>query len=189
MASHAASGAAHRRALVTGGVIADPGDVFFLTRDEALCALNGTDMAATVDIAERRARRDEQGELVAPLMVGRMTRMMEWLWEKMPRLVGAVPSDTALRVGHAGVAGSRDRAGPGSPRPARLRSASAGRDPRGTAHGAGPDAALHPRGRSRDRRRKPRVACLDHRARSARPAWRAIRWRTSPRSSRAIERP
>jgi phosphoenolpyruvate synthase/pyruvate phosphate dikinase len=36
---------------------------------------------------------------VAPLIVGRMTRMMTWLWEKMPRLVGAVPSDNALVSG------------------------------------------------------------------------------------------
>lgn len=80
-------------------VIPEPDDVFFLTRDEALKALEGTGTAATVDVAERRARRIEQGELVAPLMVGRMTRMMKWLWEKMPRLVGAVPSDSALVSG------------------------------------------------------------------------------------------
>jgi rifampicin phosphotransferase len=86
-------------ALVARGVIADPDDVFFLTHDEVLSALNGTATAATVNVAERRARRDEQGELMAPLMVGRMSRMMEWLWDKMPRLVGAVPSDTALVSG------------------------------------------------------------------------------------------
>jgi phosphohistidine swiveling domain-containing protein len=86
-------------ALVASGLIAHPDDVFFLTRDEALSALNGTGMSATVNVAERRALRDEQGELVAPLMVGRMTRMMDWLWEKMPRLVGAVPSDNALVSG------------------------------------------------------------------------------------------
>jgi pyruvate,water dikinase len=56
-------------------------------------------LAASVNVAERRARRSEQGELMAPLMVGRMTRMMEWLWEKMPGLVGAVRSDTALVSG------------------------------------------------------------------------------------------
>jgi phosphohistidine swiveling domain-containing protein len=86
-------------ALAASGVIANPDDVFFLTRDEALAALNGTGMAATVNVAERRARREEHGDLMAPLMVGRMTRMMVWLWEKMPRLVGAVPSDTALVSG------------------------------------------------------------------------------------------
>jgi len=86
-------------ALAARGVIADPDDAFFLTRDEVLSALNGTGLAATVDVAKRRALRDEQGELMAPLMVGPMTRMMKWLWEKMPRLVGAVPSDSALVSG------------------------------------------------------------------------------------------
>jgi pyruvate,water dikinase len=86
-------------ALVAQGVIADPDDVFFLTRDEALSALRGTAPTATVNVAQRRATRDEQGELVAPLMVGRMTGMMNWLWDKMPRLVGAVTSDTALVSG------------------------------------------------------------------------------------------
>ena len=87
------------KSLAAREVIHDPDDVFFLTRDEALSALSGTGISATVDVAERRARHDEQGELVAPLMVGRMTRMMEWLWKKMPRLVGAVPSDNALVSG------------------------------------------------------------------------------------------
>jgi rifampicin phosphotransferase len=86
-------------ALAARGVIANPDDVFFLTRDEALSALDGGDLSATVNVAERRSRRDEQGELMAPLMVGRMTRMMTWLWEKMPRLVGAVRSDSALVSG------------------------------------------------------------------------------------------
>jgi pyruvate,water dikinase len=85
--------------LAARDVIPEPGDVFFLTRDEALQAVNGTGMAATVDVAERRARRDEQGELMAPLVVGRMTRMMQSVWERLPRLVGGVPSDTALVSG------------------------------------------------------------------------------------------
>jgi phosphohistidine swiveling domain-containing protein len=86
-------------ALVTAGAIAHPDDVFFLTRDEVLSALTGTGPTAPVDVAERRARREEQAELVAPLTVGRTTRMMDWLWEKMPRLVGATPSDTAVVSG------------------------------------------------------------------------------------------
>jgi pyruvate,water dikinase len=87
------------QALSARGVIADPDEVFFLTHDEVLSALKGKAMAVTDSVAERRARRDEQCELMAPLMVGRMTRTMTWLWEKMPRLVGAVPSDTALVSG------------------------------------------------------------------------------------------
>ena len=86
-------------ALAARGVIADPDDVFFLTHHEVLSALNGTGLPATVNVAERRARREEQSELMAPLMVGRMTHMMTSLWEKMPRLVGAVPSDSALVSG------------------------------------------------------------------------------------------
>jgi pyruvate,water dikinase len=86
-------------ALVERRVIADPDDVFFLTRDEVLSALKGTGLSASVNVSERRARRTEQSELMAPLMVGRMTRTMKWLWEKMPRLVGAVPSDSALVAG------------------------------------------------------------------------------------------
>jgi rifampicin phosphotransferase len=86
-------------ALAGTGVIAQPDDVFFLTRDEALSALDGAPVAVTIDVAERRARRDEQRELQAPLMVGRMTRMMQGLWEKMPGLVGAVRSESALVSG------------------------------------------------------------------------------------------
>jgi pyruvate,water dikinase len=52
-----------------------------------------------VNVAERRALRDEQGELIAPLIVGRMTGMMKGIWAKMPRLVGAAPSDHALVSG------------------------------------------------------------------------------------------
>ncbi|MEO7396337.1 MAG: PEP/pyruvate-binding domain-containing protein [Candidatus Limnocylindria bacterium] len=91
--------------LVARGVIADPDDVFFLTHDEVLSALKGNGLSATVNIAERRARREEQGELIAPLIVGRMTGMMKRLWEMMPRLVGAVPSDRALVSGTPASAG------------------------------------------------------------------------------------
>ena len=56
-------------------------------------------LGATVNVAERRAQRDEQREHMAPLMVGRMTPMMKRLWDNMPRLVGAIPSDTALVSG------------------------------------------------------------------------------------------
>jgi pyruvate,water dikinase len=37
--------------------------------------------------------------LVAPLMVGRLTRMMQSVWERLPRLAGATPSDNALVSG------------------------------------------------------------------------------------------
>lgn len=51
------------QALAAGGVIAEPDDVFFLTRAEALAALDGRASAATVDVAGRRSKRDEQARL------------------------------------------------------------------------------------------------------------------------------
>lgn len=83
-------------------VIPEPDDVFFLTRDEALKALDPVDRghrATRIDVAARRTKREEQAALVAPLMVGRMTRMMRSVWERLPRLVGAAPSDAALVTG------------------------------------------------------------------------------------------
>jgi pyruvate,water dikinase len=94
--------------LAARGVIADPDDVFFLTRDEALKALDAMDLghrATTIDVGVRRAKREEEAALVAPLMVGRLSRMMESLWERLPRLVGAVPSDSALVSGTPASAG------------------------------------------------------------------------------------
>jgi pyruvate,water dikinase len=86
-------------------VIPEPDDVFFLTRDEALEALGQERVAAAVDVMVRRAKWGEQAKLVAPLMVGRMTRMMQSLWERLPRLVGALPSDNALVSGTPASAG------------------------------------------------------------------------------------
>ncbi|MCA1570235.1 MAG: hypothetical protein LC798_07930 [Chloroflexi bacterium] len=86
-------------ALIADRVIADPDDVFFLTRAEVQSALNGDGMAAAADVPARRARREEQAELMAPLIIGRMTPMMRMIWDKMPRMVGAVRSDSALVSG------------------------------------------------------------------------------------------
>jgi phosphohistidine swiveling domain-containing protein len=85
--------------LAARGVIPKPDDVFFLTRSEALVALAGEELPTPVDVTARRAEREEQAKLVAPLMVGRMTRMMTSLWERMPRMVGGVRSDNALVSG------------------------------------------------------------------------------------------
>ena len=85
--------------LAARGVIPERDDVFFLSRDEALEAMGGGRPTTPVDVAGRRAAREEQAKLVAPLMVGRLTRMMRSVWERLPRLVGAVASDTALVSG------------------------------------------------------------------------------------------
>ena len=85
--------------LAARGLIAEPDDVFFLTRTEVLAALGGGSHAATADVAARRSKRAEQAKLVPPLLVGRVNRMAQSAWDSFPRLIGAVPSDRALVSG------------------------------------------------------------------------------------------
>ena len=66
-------------ALAARGVIAEPDDVFFLNRGEALAAiaaLAGGPADAIVDVAGRRSKREAQARLVPPLLVGRINRML-----------------------------------------------------------------------------------------------------------------
>lgn len=91
--------------LVEGGLIEEPDDVFFVTRGEALEGLGQGRLAAAVDVTARRALRDEQAKLVAPLIVGRLTRMMRSMVERLPGLAGAVRSDSALVSGTPASAG------------------------------------------------------------------------------------
>ena len=86
-------------ALASRGVVAEPDDVFFLTRDEALSALSAGDTAVSVDVAARRATRQAQARLVPPLFVGQVHPFLKRLWGVMPRMFGAVPSDTAIVSG------------------------------------------------------------------------------------------
>jgi pyruvate,water dikinase len=85
--------------LVGRQVIERADDAFFLTRAEALGALDGTSLAPSVNVAARRAKREEQADLVPPLFVGRMHPMLKAMWSAYPRLMGAVKSDTALVSG------------------------------------------------------------------------------------------
>ena len=84
-------------ALAARGVITEAEDVFFLTRAEALAALDGDPM--TVDVAGRRASREEQAKLVPPLLIGRVNRVLRSVWDSFPRQIGAVRSDRALVSG------------------------------------------------------------------------------------------
>ena len=86
-------------ALAARGMIAEPDDAFFLTRDEALEGLRPGGLPATVDVAGRRAKREEQVRLVPPLLVGRVNPMLKKMWDAFPRLIGAAPSETALVSG------------------------------------------------------------------------------------------
>ena len=86
-------------ALAARGAIADPEDVFFLTRDEALTALEGAPPSPTVDVPGRRSLHAEQARLVPPRLVGRVNPMLQRMWDSFPGLIGAVPSDDALVTG------------------------------------------------------------------------------------------
>jgi rifampicin phosphotransferase len=92
-------------ALVARGLIGEADDVFFLTRDEALGALADGHLDATVDIADRRARREEQVRLVPPLLVGSVNPVLKRMWDAFPRMLGAEPSATALVSGSPASAG------------------------------------------------------------------------------------
>jgi pyruvate,water dikinase len=83
-------------ALAARGMLSEPDDIFFLTRDEAL---GGGGLPSIVDIAGRRTKRVEMARLVPPLFVGRVNPMLKKMWAAFPRLIGAVPSDTALVTG------------------------------------------------------------------------------------------
>ncbi len=92
-------------ALVARGEIGEADDVFFLSRAEALAALGGGHLPATIDVAGRRALREEQARLVAPLVVGRMNRIVRSLLGSYPRFLGAVRSEGALVTGTPASAG------------------------------------------------------------------------------------
>jgi len=84
-------------ALATRRLIEEADDVFFLTRAEALAALDGG-LRSIVDVASR-AKQEEQASLVPPLFVGRVNRLVMSMWDSGPRRFGAVRSETALVSG------------------------------------------------------------------------------------------
>jgi pyruvate,water dikinase len=86
-------------ALTSRGVIAEPDDIFFLTRDEALSALADGGAASRVDVASRRSTRAQQARLVPPLYVGRLNPLVKKLFDGMAGVLGAVPSDNAIVSG------------------------------------------------------------------------------------------
>jgi rifampicin phosphotransferase len=92
-------------ALVDRGVIGSDEDVFFLTRDEVLGALQEGRLDAGVDVAGRRAERAEQARLVPPLLIGSINPVLRRIWDSFPRMLGAEPSATALVSGSPASAG------------------------------------------------------------------------------------
>ena len=86
-------------ALVRLGAITAADDVFFLTRAEALAALRGSPLPATVDVAQRRATREEQAKLVPPPFVGKVNRAIRAMPGAFTRMVGGSRSEHALVTG------------------------------------------------------------------------------------------
>lgn len=86
-------------ALASSRTIAEPDDVFFLTRDEALAAFDGGGLAAGVDVPARRAARERQAQLVPPSFVGRLHPVTKRLLDALPRMLGAVQSETSVVSG------------------------------------------------------------------------------------------
>jgi NADH:ubiquinone oxidoreductase subunit H/phosphohistidine swiveling domain-containing protein len=92
------------QALAEQGWIEDVDDVFFLTRAEVQDALRGSP-AVRIDVRGRREIRAEQARLVPPLVVGRLPRMVERMWNGFAAQVGAVHSARALVSGAPASAG------------------------------------------------------------------------------------
>jgi pyruvate,water dikinase len=92
-------------ALGARGVIGEPEDAFFVTRDEAFAALASQGPAQPVDTHARRRLRDEQARLVPPVMIGHMAAPLRRFWEGYPARFGAQPSAEAIVSGIPASAG------------------------------------------------------------------------------------
>jgi pyruvate,water dikinase len=86
-------------ALASREVIAEAEDIFFLTREEVLSTLGDGGPPPPVDVAARRSTREQQARLVPPLLVGRLNPLLKKLFDAMPRVLGAVRSDSAIVSG------------------------------------------------------------------------------------------
>ena len=156
------------QALADNGALADPDDVFFLTRDEVLAALvnGGRSRHRTLPAAVPRAR--SRRRLVPPFLIGTHEPDAE-------ADVGRAPNARRHAIGAALVSGSPASAGSatGAVRvvrgPDEFDTLQSG-EIRGAADGSGLDAALHACGRGGHRRRQPGSARVDHRARDGIPA-------------------
>jgi pyruvate,water dikinase len=85
--------------LVMSGLIEAPDDAFFLTRSEALGALDDGRLDIPAGVAQRRATREEQARLVPPLLIGHASPILTRLLDSFTRTVGAAPSAGALVTG------------------------------------------------------------------------------------------
>jgi phosphohistidine swiveling domain-containing protein len=92
-------------ALAGRGIITNPDDAYFLTRDEVLAGLAGAPRPLTAEVDSRRSRREADARLVAPLLIGKVNQAVKSMWEMFPRMVGAAPSERAIVSGSPASAG------------------------------------------------------------------------------------
>ena len=93
------------RALADSHWIGDPEDVFFLSQREVLDALRGRMPVMPIEVRGRRQLRAEQARLVPPLVVGRLPKVAERMWNGFSTQIGAVRSERALVSGAPASAG------------------------------------------------------------------------------------
>ena len=98
--------------LVSRGVIAEPDDVYFLERSELIAAIGGAEVDHKADVVARRTQWAERRRLVAPLVIGRIPKMLETLLgaadramrddvEMSPDAVRGVPASPGRVTGRA----------------------------------------------------------------------------------------
>ena len=81
--------------LVSNGTVRSADDVFFLTRDELAALLErGAPMGDVVQ--SRREERSRAARLSAPLTVGRIPRLIRFMFSFSEKVLGASPSDDAV---------------------------------------------------------------------------------------------
>ena len=99
-------------ALVARGVIAEARDVYFVERGALFAAIGGDAVDRSASVSARRALWTEQRRLVAPLVIGRLPKMLESLLgaadramrdrhESSPDAVHGVPASPGRATGRA----------------------------------------------------------------------------------------
>jgi pyruvate,water dikinase len=98
--------------LVARAIITEPDDVYFLDRSELAAAIDGMVVDHRPDVAARRARWSRERQLAAPLVIGRVPKMLEAvlgaadramrdIHEPSPDAVRGVPASPGRATGRA----------------------------------------------------------------------------------------
>lgn len=89
--------ALHRlgKVLVDSGSITSVDDIFYLTRSEVVSLLDAP-VPMSKRVEERRDARDRASKVAAPLWVGRVPRIVRFMFSYSDRVMGSVRSDGAI---------------------------------------------------------------------------------------------